>query len=574
MRAPVLALAPIAGVCALAACVSASGEAAGRRAEATEEAPPIRYSRAEEWITLSDFRHVTAVAANESGAYFGTTAGVERFDTLRASWLSPITSADGLPDPLVTALGAEPAGGDLWVGTRRGLVRVPAFTGEVERVWGPPRATVDAIGFVPGEGEIWTRVAGRWWVGRIGSSALERAAGPPPESLVGSVAAADLDPAAIPWLDPLWVRSPAVPDRLFRLTRVDRDLRRDWYAGTWGDNGRRWGAGVAEWEPLYFGLAGPAGGPVVPVAGGWWFVPGTGDRSGAAARLAIADRFLRADVGVGDPAPLSLARASRDLQRWTYVTPSLQPGLATAVAGTGVGVGDTVYLGTDAGLVRGVEESWRSWGLTHDPALGGVHALAVDGPRLWLGTDAGLLAWDRAGERVVERRLRGRRVTAIAVAADALFIGTDTGLWIGLRDAAGEAEGPTGAPPDSLHRAATRGREIRSLAQRDTLLVAATDYGLEAFDRRSGEWRIVPATDGRLDGAALVVALDESQVWIGTPNGLVRWRLGTGEWRRYTMEDGLAGVPIRHLLAGENAVWASTPRGVSRFAWRSAEGDR
>src|SRR5688572_33067969 len=94
-----------------AACVSASSGGTG--AERQESAFP--YSRANEWVTLRDFRYVTSAAASRSLAFFGTTAGVERLDTLRDRWLSPVTAADGLPDDRVTALVADPTSGDLWI---------------------------------------------------------------------------------------------------------------------------------------------------------------------------------------------------------------------------------------------------------------------------------------------------------------------------------------------------------------------------------------------------------------------------------------------------------------------------
>lgn len=543
----------------VAACLAAIGcGTAGGRSPGAGSATSV--PRSEEWVTLKDFRHVQAVAVSDVVVYFGTTAGLERFDPLREAWLTPLTSADGLPGDRVTALAAEP-GGDAWIGTRRGLVRLLAFADEVVSVFGPPAAPVDVLAFDPREGRVWARVAGLWWTGS--GDAFERAEEPPRGALVGAVEAADLDPSAVPWSDPLRVRSPAAPDRLFRLTAVARDRRTDWYAGTWGDNARRWGVGTGDWEPLYFGLGGPPGGPVAGGPDGYWFLPATREARELAVRAGADLSASRVEVAAGSPAPVGLARADRRLSRWTYAFPTLAHDLPAAEAAAAVALGDTVWLATDAGVVAGIGETWRSWSWgagVRAPAT----ALALDGDRLWVGTRDGVALWDRGRMEVVERWMRSRVVTAIAVADDAVFVGSGDGLWVGRRDSAG-------AVPASLDRVRTTGRRVHALALADTLLLAASDAGLEVFDRVSGTWRRIPVEDGRLGAAPLSVSTAAGQVWIGTTRGLVRWRLDTGEWRTYGPADGLAGAPVLHVLAEPDHVWASTPRGVSRFAWRSAE---
>lgn len=545
---------------ASAAVLVAMACAAGTARDGSGRSAPTWVPRSQEWVTLRDFRHVEAVAVSERVVYFGTTAGLERFDPLRDEWLTPLTAADGLPDDRVTALAAEP-GGDAWIGTRRGLVRVLAFVDEVVRVLGPPSAPVDALAFDPRSGAVWARVAGLWWSGR--GDVLDRADAPPAGTLVQAVPATRLDPMAVPWTDPARVRSSEVPDRLFRLTVVDRDARRDWYAGTWGDNARRWRSGSGDWEALYFGLAGPGGGPVVRDPGGYWFLPVSAERRELAIRAGAGVSSTRVEVATASPAPVGLARADAGLDRWSYAFPSLDSGLADVEAAAGVAVGDTLWLATEAGLVAGDGETWRSWGWRAGLTAPAT-ALAVDGDRLWVGTRDGVALWDLARNDVVDRWMRSRHVSAIAVADDAVFVGGEDGLWAGRRDSAS-------AVPGSLERVRTTGGTVRALALSGTSLLAATDAGLEVFDRVSGTWRRIPIEDPRLGAAPLALDVDADQVWIGTARGLTRWRPRTGEWRTYRPEDGLAGVPVLHVLAEADHVWASTPAGVSRFAWRAAE---
>lgn len=524
----------------------------------------VGFYRPDDWITFADFRHVATVAVSVDVAYLGTTAGVERFDTLRGTWRSPVTAADGLPDGRVTALAVDPASGDLWIGTARGLARLQAFSGEIEAVWGPPPTRVDDVRTDPQDGSVYAFVASGWWVGRGGSPVLERSNSRPPARARGSIPVDEVDPLDLPWTDPLYVRSEIVGGEIFRLTALDRDPRGDWYVGTWGDNGRRWGAGRQSWESLYFGLAGPAGGPIVRSGDALWFVPG-----------AAEDREIRVEVGsAGQGAAraqmAALARAD-DRGGWTYAVLGREPGLPAGRVAAAVVVADTLYLGSDHGLTRlvgaGKGAAATTWGWSEEPQQGPVTALAADGPYLWLGTTDGLVLWDRAGTKAPRRFLDRRRVTAILPIPGALFVGTADGLFVGRRPADRE-EGAFA--PDSLARAETFGGDIRGLALQDTLVLVATDLGLEAFDRRTGEWRVTRSGTGRLPGTPRSLAADGEQVWIGTSEGLVRWRPATDEWQVYTPADGLAGLPVLHLLAETDAVWASTPAGASRFGWRSA----
>jgi hypothetical protein len=544
----------LAGLVLLAGCAS-TGTVGGVDAGGNE--PPFPASRANEWVTIRDFRYVTSVATSQTLAFFGTTAGVERLDTLRDRWLSPVTAADGLPDDRVTALVAEPTSGDLWIGTARGLARLGAFIDEVEPVFGPPPFRVARLLIDPGDGTVWAEVGGLWWTGPHGSPVFERSGALPPfERLVGSAAVDQIDPARLPWTDPLWVDSPLAFGARFRLTAVDRDRRDDWYVGTWGDNGRRWAASRQSWEALHFGLAGPAGGPIASAAGGYWFPPRAGSGRRGAADVSLAPGRVRVELTAGTEAPPAVARASRDLGEWSYAVPVEVPGLPEAAAHAALAAGDTVWLATDQGLVRGIGDAWERWGDT-----GPVYALALDPAYVWVGGEEGLAALDRRdGSRAAS--FPALRVVALALTPEAVYAGTETGLVAGRRTASAGA----GSLPASIERVEFRAGAVRALAATDTLLLVAGATGLEVFDRRAGTWRPEPrAAETRS------LAVDpEGQVWMGTARGLARWRPATGEWDEWTPADGLAGLPVLHVLAEDGVVWASTPAGASRFAWREA----
>ena len=185
-------------------------------------------------------------------------------------------------------------------------------------------------------------------------------------------------------------------------------------------------------------------------------------------------------------------------------------------------------------------------------------AAALDGATLAYTTIATMLRKMEA-RGLVRHTSEGRRfLYRAAVTPDAVYAGTSEGLYAGRRE-------PATPIPVEMGRVEYRGGAIRALAATDTLLLVASASGLEVFDRRAGAW-----TSGERDATGtLALAVDaEGNVWIGTANGLARWRPATDEWDEWTAEDGLAGAPVLHVLAEDGVVWASTPSGVSRFAWR------
>ncbi|MGH7564066.1 MAG: hypothetical protein ACREK5_06560, partial [Gemmatimonadota bacterium] len=389
---------------------------------------------------------------------------------------------------------------------------------------------------------VYAFVAGGWWKGRGGSPVFERSE-PPPSGASSAVDVRDLDPTSVPWMDPLYVRSPAHPSEVFRLTRAVRDLRGDFYVGTWGDNGRRWGRARADWEALYFGLAGASGGPLARTSDGTWFAAGPGRAQG------------------DGTAPAAMAMAD-STGRWSYILPGRTPGLPTAIARCLLAAGDTLYMGSDHGLTRRVGDTWTTWGWSAEPSLGAVTALAIDRDKLWVGTTSGLVAFDPASGRGEVVHLRGQAVTALLAARDTVFVGTESGLWKGVHRA-GET------PADSFARLPSLGGDIRALARPGDLLAVGTGTGLEIWPLGGGEPQRILA-GGQLTEPPLSLAADGEQLWIGTRAGLLRYRPASGEWERYGPEDGLAEGPVLHLLAEPDAIWASTPTGVTRFGWRDA----
>jgi hypothetical protein len=106
--------------------------------------------------------------------------------------------------------------------------------------------------------------------------------------------------------------------------------------------------------------------------------------------VSLAPGRVRIGLAGGAPAPIAIARANRVLGDWRYAVPAEVPGLPAAESRAALAAVDTLWLATDYGVVRGIEDRWERWG-----SGGPARALALDGALLWVGAEDGLEALER-----------------------------------------------------------------------------------------------------------------------------------------------------------------------------------
>lgn len=265
--------------------------------------------------------------------------------------------------------------------------------------------------------------------------------------------------------------------------------------------------------------------------------------------------------------------------RWTTYTeadglPSYK-GLAIAVDG------DRLWIGTDAGLVRfegGAFTTYtRADGLAHDVVIN----LAVDEATgdLWVATIAGLTRYSAGkfdtftqldsglqNDMVYCVEVDGPHVWA-ATAAGVSRYDTRTGQWSIWNE--------TNAP---MHEPWTYG----VAAGPDHVYVAAWAGGLLEYDKATGRWKdyvdpdhemeidVFP-DDGIVHDVVSFVDHDQGTVWVGTYFGLSLF--DGARWKGYFEKDsGLAGDFINFVAARNGVGWIGTDRGLSSFdgrLWRT-----
>ncbi|MFN2433668.1 MAG: hypothetical protein ABR599_12810 [Gemmatimonadota bacterium] len=559
----------------LAACGAAASGSGGPGgsllpAAAGGRHPPVSgVHRAEEWITVSDFRHVTAVAAGDGEAYVGSTGGIEVLPAFATLPVTTLTAGDGLPSSVVTALAFEAGRGSLWIGTALGLARYDPFAREVVQdpvgLGTVPIRELRVSGDValgPGaSGDLFVLAADEWFrVDPFTSSARSVSAGevPPPSG--------GFDWRGLPFVGGGVLRGERSGRReSFRVTAGEALFGGRAVLGTWGGNAYVFEPSRATADAVAYGLAGPGGGAL-----GW-----DGERLWFTNAAASPQREARAFALPPVADEHGIASSSGRLTDWRHTYPGLEPGLPSDRVLDVAFAGGRAFFATEAGL--GVLDAGTGAWSRLSGAAAGDETLAVEpaADGLWVGTRRGLLAlrWiapggaggpedgSRAGGglAVAGRWLEGREIRALAGNAAALYAATDLGLF---------RLAPVG--PDAsrweLVEVVTAGRDLRDLVLVDDELVVAGDRGVELIPLAAGEPQLFLVGESQLDEPPLAVAADRGNVWIGTRDGVARWDRIRRTWTEYGLADGLPELPVLDVLIQDaRYVWFSTPGGVTRY---------
>lgn len=569
---------------------------------------------------------VLAILQDRQGfIWFGTQAGLHRFDGYRMTvYRNDATDPGSIPDNFVSAA-YEDANGQLWFGTKGGLARYDPATGRFQRhgLGVAGRSVMRAVvAIVPGpDGALWLAT-------NDGVVRFEPASGRYRDYVHDSDSHTSLRDNRVSALafdnsGGLWVGTAAGLDRLAPATgefthfsvaaegvAQESDAQRNTVlALSMGPRDTLWigtAAGLHAWR--------------------------LGDGAPQRARVGAADGLNEARIRTlyHDSGAQLWVGTDNDGLKWRdpvsgrFVSyrhaPQDQHSLSdNQVPAVLVDRTGTLWVGTYFGGINRTDLAsggFMRYGETEGIGRGRVRAILEEpGGKLWVGTTGGgLLLLDpatRKARRIGNDARPGSIVTALARARGRLWIGTPTGLaW---RDAAGRtgriALGrSTGAnyvqairpgrdgtvwvmTRDGLSALAPGSETARSwrndpldptslgdnfgialLEDRHGILWIGTESGLERFDRANNtftRFRHDPRDPGSLRHSR-VYSLNESssgELWIGTAGGLHRlMRDGARTWFRfYPFGSSSAAPPIGAILEGDDgALWASTTAGITR----------
>jgi ligand-binding sensor domain-containing protein len=212
-------------------------------------------------------------------------------------------------------------------------------------------------------------------------------------------------------------------------------------------------------------------------------------------------------------------------------------------------------------------QPWRSppWKRlsTNDGRAKKVVSMAVDGDRVWVGSEKGLSVLDKKAEGwkvfySVQDGLSGNFVNSILIQSDSVWIGTNGGV---SRFDKVRKTWKTYSQNEGLTET-----EIKSLVSTGRKIWAGGIGGtLFEYDPVEDRWKRIEPTDSLKNGAINSIRVTRENVFICRDNGVSIYDLPTGQWESLTVSDGLLSHTVFCAAEDKNSIWFGTDKGASRL---------
>ncbi len=516
-------------------------------------------SRRDDHVIVKSFATVEKVAVSQRYVFGATESGIAIYDRMFGRWLAPVTTENSYGvynSGQITAMAADPVEDALWYGVPGGVVVYRPHTEHTQRsiVTGIP----DVIAFERGgSGDAIVRASGQW--NRISRTGIATPISSPPAGNRLHVS---------PTLNDVYRAFPSLRGQLSFLMRAsapNRPMRQaqpisgtttpdrttEAWIGTNGDGMWRVDATFMQGKAFRFGPIEGSTGALAAAADGVW-IAGLGRSS------------VRGGISYG----------SNDMQHWEWIEGTIAVPMVSVAARSLSVREQRAWIGTERGLVRAMLDGARdmiSWtsldGLPGDR----IYSIAARNNGAWVGTDRGV-AWvsDSAEYRDKETRgvervfLENMPVRALLAIGDTLWVGTDAGL-MAIDERNDELLRPVSNDPEIRH-------PIRALAWSDTMLIAATDNSLLRVTPRGGAAPSRLNVDITSVGQVTRVAIDDRTIFVAGTDGLIAYQREDGLLRRMPVGPG-ADIPgaALDIVAHRDWLWVGTTEGLVRFR-RAADG--
>lgn len=247
-----------------------------------------------------------------------------------------------------------------------------------------------------------------------------------------------------------------------------------------------------------------------------------------------------------------------------------------------------------------------------DLSASSLNCLAFDEKKIFIGTDRGVLMIDKGDDFAVtvggQEEFSGRRILSLLLLSEGLWIGTADGLDFY----------PANHSRAKVEKTTLRGISINKMAADDNYIYLATDRGavmlgradsvkivrydtsspaeidgpivsvvadgrfvfwlapdmLMIYDKNDRLWQKYTRAGNYVAGIATCMTSDDTNYWIGTDKGLVRFEKATNIWKVYRKEDGLLDENITSLASLNGVLWIGGTSGLTRFEWQKNDRSR
>lgn len=493
-----------------------------------------------DWVSFTDFRYVNSISVGYQFVYFGTTGGVTRYDRYLNAWETPYTMSDGLAENWIERVAYDSSTSYIWCQTRSGYIH---YYHPTEKRW----HTADAF----------------------------------PGHLIRPNETPMLYPDFFTEFEYTFLtegRTAAIQDRNLRSFPVRRSVVDGWdmmWIGTWGLNAGMGDLRMQRLRLLRFGLIEPSVTAMVLDGPDIWF--------GGVGRLHTSQGITVLDTTNGN---------------WTYYEARFTDGLGSANVTSMASDSGHVWFGTYNGLIRFDKKKteWKTFTIFEGLSDNEITDLAVDSLTLWIGTAFGISSMNvktGAMTRVENEALASSITYDIEVCQGTVWAATNHGmfvrrpetraweLFVDQDDHLGGIVSEMAVNGGSIWFAAlpswaaaehlflkNQSEQLDTgkptVAGSQTLPIAIY---LSRFSPKKGTWRTSFPPGTFPLGIIYDLAANDSTVWIGTDQGVLKYDGPRDAWRRFTTDDGLVDDTVYALLLDGDYIWLGTPAGVTRFHW-------
>ena len=487
------------------------------------------------WTTYKECSHIYSIAMNMQEVYFGTDAGILRFNRLQNRWAPPITKSNGFSGNKAELVAVDKTFNKLWVLSDKALsVYIPSIA-HWEIVFprtSLPLQSIHSIGFsqdsvfIAGQSAVYAAPRGGFsWSQRSGNL---------PSHIAWYGKNAQISVKDYPFLTPYYATDPYFNKYAYTATAIDK---KDMWLGTHG-----YGAfyfNTFTWNGTHY-LLGIANNRVEAIfydSNGFWM----GGQS------ATGKGFSHIDLSSGE--------GERFRAEDIY-------GIVSNEILSITGDENNVWLGTQEGLLRYQKdkELWKTYSLSDGLPGNTVMALQLKADTLFVGTDDGMsVLFPGTSEMLSIDNFNHVAVTAFGIYDDKLVIGTERGAFI--------KEGTsfeTITDPDG-----DLGFGVSAIFVDSTALWFGTlRKGIDVYYPDSLSWReFLPPTT--ISGEfVFAIAGNEDFVWVGTDFGISRYNRKTDSWQTFTEDDGLAHNEVYAIYVDNEFAWFGTKEGITRLRYR------
>jgi ligand-binding sensor domain-containing protein len=189
--------------------------------------------------------------------------------------------------------------------------------------------------------------------------------------------------------------------------------------------------------------------------------------------------------------------------------------------------------------------------------------MALDGDRVWVGSEKGLSLLDKKTEGwrrfySTEDGLSGNFVNSLLAQPNFLWAGTNGGI---SRLDKVKKTWKTYSQKEGLTET-----EIKSVVLVGQKLWAGGIGGsLFEYDAVSDLWKKIEPTDSLKGGGIHSIAVTKEKVLVCRDNGVSLYDLPTGQWESLTVSDGLLSNSVFCAVQDKNSIWFGTDKGASRL---------